>query len=198
MKTASSGKSLKKGKLIILVAPSGTGKTTLAKRLLIDFDNLKFSVSATTRPPRNHEVDGKDYLFLSRDDFNKAIEKGDFLEWEEIYGGARYGTLQSTVEKELKKGYFVLLDIEVKGALNVKAKYGNDALAVFIKPPSDEVLMQRLKERGTETDESLKMRQDRARMELAWADRFDHVIVNDDIDRCYKELSDLVNSYMNS
>ncbi len=190
--------SSKRGKIIILVAPSGAGKTTLARRLLADFPNLTFSVSATTRPPREHEIDGKDYLFLSPEEFDQAVANGEFLEWEEFYGGKRYGTLQSGVERELEKGYFVLFDIEVKGALNVKKKYGDDALAVFIKPPSDADLVQRLKKRGTETEESLQLRLERARMELSYADRFDCVIVNDDLKRCYKELADVVTSFMNS
>ncbi|MFO8029064.1 MAG: guanylate kinase [Cyclonatronaceae bacterium] len=187
----------KRGKIIILVAPSGAGKTTLARRLMDEFPDIRFSVSATTRPPRPHEVHGKDYFFLSPKQFQQAIDRGQFLEWEEFYGGKRYGSLISEVEKELEKGYFVLFDIEVKGALNVKSHYGDDALAIFIRPPSDAVLVERLKTRGTENDESLQLRLERARMELSYADRFDHVIVNDDLDRCYDELRGLVTSFMN-
>ncbi|MDI6400710.1 guanylate kinase [Balneolaceae bacterium ANBcel3] len=187
---------MKKGKIIILVAPSGAGKTTLSKRLLNDFSTLKFSVSATTRTPRPHEVNGKDYFFFDNNEFDKAISEDRFLEWESFYGGSRYGTLRSTVEEDLKKGYFVLFDIEVKGALNVKAHYGDNALAIFIKPPSDEVLKERLKNRGTENEESLRMRLERARMELSYADRFEHVIINDDLERCYQELHRLVHSFM--
>ena len=189
--------SRKKGKVIILIAPSGTGKTTLAKRLLENFPNLKFSVSATTRAARPHETHGKDYYFLSDEEFDEAIANGKFLEWEEFYGGVRYGSLISNVEKELEKGYFMLFDIEVKGALNVKAHYSDEALAVFIKPPSDSSLIERLRSRGTETNETLQLRLDRARMEMEYADRFDHVIINDDLEQCYKELSELVATFMN-
>ncbi len=186
-----------RGKIVILSAPSGGGKTTLVKRMLREFTNLKFSVSATTRSPRKHEVHGKDYYFLSPESFDEAVAKGEFLEWEEFYGGIRYGSLVSKVEKELKKGYFILFDIDVKGALHVKAQYGDDALAVFIRPPSDAVLLERLKKRGTESKKSLQMRLERAHLELSYADRFDHVIVNDDLERAGRELTELVASFMN-
>ncbi len=189
--------STKRGKVIILVAPSGAGKTTMAQRLMAEFPDIRFSVSATTRPPRPHEVHGQDYYFLTPEQFQEAINRNEFLEWEEFYGGKRYGSLISEVENKLKKGYFVLFDIEVKGALNVKAQYGDQALAVFIRPPSDAVLVERLKNRGTENAESLQLRLERVRMELSYADRFDHVLVNDDLDRCYNELRELVTSFMN-
>ena len=185
-----------RGKVIILVAPSGAGKTTLARRLLNDFPNMKFSVSATTRPPRSHEIHGKDYFFISPEEFDNAVSSNEFLEWEEFYGGKRYGSLVGEVEKELKKGYFILFDIEVKGAMNIKSRYGEEALAIFIKPPSDKILIERLKNRGTESQESLQLRLERARMELTYADKFDHVLVNDDLDRCYEQLSTLVSSFM--
>ncbi len=180
-----------------MVAPSGAGKTTMAQRLMAEFPDIRFSVSATTRPPRPHEVHGQDYYFLTPEQFQEAINRNEFLEWEEFYGGKRYGSLISEVENKLKKGYFVLFDIEVKGALNVKAQYGDQALAVFIRPPSDAVLVERLKNRGTENAESLQLRLERVRMELSYAGRFDHVLVNDDLDRCYNELRELVTSFMN-
>lgn len=189
---------LKKGKVIILVAPSGSGKTTMARRLFKDFENLKFSVSATTRPPREGEINGVHYHFLSPDEFQSKIDNGEFLEWEEFYGGKRYGTLQSEVDKKLNSGYFVLLDIEVKGALNIKEIYGDECLSIFIQPPSLEVLKQRLLDRGSENEESLALRLERAEKELTYADRFDRVIINNDLETAYAEIREVVNEFMNS
>lgn len=188
---------MKKGKVIILVAPSGGGKTTLARRLFNDFEDLKFSVSATTRPPREGEEDGKHYYFLTEADFDQKISKQAFLEWEEFYGGKKYGTLRSEVDKKLNSGYFVLLDIEVKGALNIKEIYGDECLSLFIKPPSIETLKQRLIDRGTEDDESLSLRLERAKKELTYADQFDQVIINDDLDSAYEQVKDAVSEFMN-
>lgn len=187
----------KKGKVIILVAPSGSGKTTLARRLFKDFDTIKFSVSATTRLPRKYEIDGKHYHFLSDADFDKKAGSQEFLEWEEFYGGKKYGTLRSEVDKKLNSGYFVLLDIEVKGAVNVKEIYGDESLALFIQPPSIDVLKQRLIDRGTEDDETLSLRLQRAEKELTYADRFDQVIINDDLDSAYEEVKKAVIKFMN-
>lgn len=187
----------KKGKVIILVAPSGGGKTTLARRLFKDFENLKFSVSATTRPPREGEEDGKHYYFLSEADFDKKIKEKAFLEWEEFYGGKKYGTLRSEVDKKLNSGYFVLLDIEVKGAINVKQIYGSECLSLFIKPPSIEILKQRLVDRGTEDNETLSLRLERAKEELTYADQFDQVIINDDLEVAYTEVNNAVSEFMN-
>ncbi|WP_020403367.1 guanylate kinase [Gracilimonas tropica] len=187
----------KKGKVIILVAPSGGGKSTLARRLFKDFDNIKFSVSATTRPQRDYEVDEKHYYFISDEDFDQKVAAGEFLEWEEFYGGKKYGTLRSEVDKKLNSGYFVLLDIEVKGAVNIKNIYGDECLSLFIKPPSIEVLKQRLVDRGTENDETLNLRLARAEKELDYADRFDQVIINDDLDAAYEEVKKAVVKFMN-
>jgi guanylate kinase len=187
----------RKGKVIILVAPSGSGKTTLARRLFEEFDNIKFSVSATTRPPRVDEEDGKHYYFLSDADFEQKVAAGEFLEWEEFYGGKKYGTLRSEVDKKLNSGYFVLLDIEVNGAVNIKNIYGDESLALFIQPPSIEVLKQRLINRGTEDEETLALRLQRAKKELTYADRFDQVIINDNLESAYNEVKQAVIKLMN-
>jgi guanylate kinase len=189
---------MKKGKIIILVAPSGGGKSTIAKRLFNDFEALKFSVSATTRTPREGEKDGVHYFYLTPEKFQERIDAADFLEWEEFYGGNRYGTLRSEVDKKLNSGYFILLDIEVKGAVNVKKIYGDQSLGIFIKPPSFEVLEQRLRERGTETEESLNLRLERADEELTYADQFDRIVINDDLETAYNEVKQAVEEFMKS
>ncbi|HLR25728.1 MAG TPA: guanylate kinase [Fodinibius sp.] len=182
-------------KVLIIVAPSGAGKTTLARRLLADHPKIKFSVSATTRSPREGEKNGHDYYFLTDDEFDTKIQHNCFLEWE-YYSGDRYGTLQSEVDKLVDNGYFPLLDIEVKGALNVQQIYGRDAISVFIKPPSMEVLAGRLQKRGSETKDSLAKRLQRAQEELTFADQFDYAVINDDLDTAYTELKAIIEPFI--
>ncbi|MEX0779469.1 MAG: guanylate kinase [Balneolales bacterium] len=191
-------KDTQKGKVIVLVAPSGAGKTSLSQRLVKHFPTISFSVSATTRQPRSYEKKGVDYYFISQEQFQEGIDTDQFLEWEEFYGGTRYGTPISEVEKNYNSGYITLLDIEVHGALNVKNIYGDDCLSVFIKPPSLEVLKERLEKRGTENEHSLKLRLERAKHELELEQKFDKVIVNDDFDQAYKELEQLVNQFIHT
>lgn len=190
--------SIERGKIIILVSPSGGGKSTMKKRLIEDFDQIQFSVSATTRAPREGERDGVDYYFLDRREFNEKIQKKEFLEWEVFYNGTMYGTLRSVVENDLNKGYFVLLDIDVLGAKNVKQMYGPEALAIFLSPPSIQVLKERLLARGTEDPESLQTRLERAENEMAYANEFDVNIVNDDLDKAYAKIRKTVSTFINS
>ncbi|MDZ7718700.1 MAG: guanylate kinase [Balneolaceae bacterium] len=187
----------KKGKILVLVAPSGGGKTTMAKRILRDFNQVRFSVSATTRPPRKGEKNGVNYHFISKEEFKKRIDNGDFLEWEEVYDGTLYGTLRSNVENELKKGYFILLDIDVLGALNVKEIFEENALAIFIQPPSIQVLKERLQKRAANANHDIEVRLKRAKKEMGYANRFDHVIINDDLETAYSQIKELVTNFIN-
>lgn len=185
-----------KKKLIVLTAPSGAGKTTIARKLLNEFSRLRFSVSATTRPPRNYEEHGIHYYFLSNQEFDDAIENNDFLEWE-AYSGNRYGTMQPEVEKLLENGYIPLLDLEINGALNVKKTYSKACVSIFIQPPSLDELEQRLKKRGSETPEMISKRLTRAEKELAYADCFDFNVVNDQLETDYLKVKNIVNAFIN-
>lgn len=186
----------KSAKLIVLTAPSGSGKTTIGKYLLETFPEVKFSVSATTRKRRKGEKDGEDYFFISSEEFDQKIARDEFLEWEQFYGKDRYGTLRSEVDKLMESGYFPLLDIEVNGALNVKKIYGSDCVSIFIRPPSIEELKKRLINRGTENDESLSTRLKRAEKELLYAERFDFVVTNDDLETAKKQVRTIVASFI--
>lgn len=170
------------GKLLIITAPSGAGKTTIVRHLLSAFPDLRFSISATNRARRSAETNGRDYYFLSTDRFRELVAQGAFLEWEEVYDGQYYGTLRSEVDRILAEGRCVIFDIDVKGALNLKKAYGDLALALFIEPPSLEALIRRLESRKTEDPASLKKRIDRATQELTYRDRFDRTVVNDRLD----------------
>lgn len=180
------------GKILVFTAPSGAGKTTLVRHLLGKFpDKLAFSVSATTRAPRAHETHGEDYYFLSQEDFQQRIAEARFLEYEEVYEGQYYGTLRSEIERVWAEGKAVVFDVEVKGASAIKAAYPDAACVVFVSPPSPEVLFARLRARGTEDEASLKKRISRAGKELTYRDRFDYVLVNDDLDEAKQAAEDL-------
>lgn len=182
------------GKIIVIVAPSGAGKTTIARKLLKEFPRLRFSTSATTRDRRTGEKHGVHYFYMSDEEFDGTIENNGFLEWEK-YSGNRYGTLRSEVDKLMKKGYFPLLDIEVKGALNIKKMYGDDCVSIFIRPPSIKELKKRLIKRGSETKQSLKKRLKRAEQELTYANQFDYVVINDDLETAYKQVKTIIKSF---
>lgn len=187
-----------KGKCIIFSAPSGSGKSTLVHWLMDTHPELRlaFSVSATSRAPRGNEKDGVDYFFLSPEEFRERIAKGDFLEYEEVYGGNFYGTLRSQVTAALDKGINVLFDIDVKGGVNVKKQFGNKALSIFVCPPSLEILRSRLEGRGTETPEKIEMRLAKAGEEMTYSTQFDHVVVNDVLEDAEAEVFRLVHNFV--
>jgi guanylate kinase len=185
------------GKLIIFAAPSGSGKTSIVKFLLMQDIPLRFSISATTRPKRPNENDGIDYFFLTKKQFQEKIETGDFLEWEEVYADTYYGTLKSEVDKLLEKGENVLFDVDVLGALNIKKIYGIQALALFVKTPAFEVLTERLKNRGTESEESLKRRIDKAAYELSFEQNFDITIINNHLTEAQSEAKQIIMNFIN-
>jgi len=184
------------GKLIIVTAPSGAGKTTIVRHLLATEPNLAFSVSATTRPRRDYEVDGRDYYFIPLETFHQKVAENAFVEWEEVYPGKCYGTLKSEVERMWADGKDIIFDVDVKGALNLKQQYPDRTLSVFIRPPSVEALAERLLKRGTETPETLNTRLERVRYELTFADRFDAVVVNDVLETALEEASRLVHNFL--
>lgn len=186
------------GKLIIFSAPSGTGKSTMVRYLLGKNLNLKFSISATSRPPRGAERHGVEYYFLSPEEFKKRIADGDFLEYEEVYEGRYYGTLKEEVEHILREGGNVIFDVDVVGGCSIKEFYGDRALAIFIQPPSIDVLRQRLEKRGTDSPEIIKDRLNKAAYELTFAPKFDRIIVNDDLDAAKEKAYQLVKSFIES
>lgn len=185
------------GKVIVFSAPSGAGKTSIVKHILDFLPELSFSTSATTRAKRHGEVNGKDYHFMTVEDFKKGIENNDFLEWEEVYDNQFYGTLKSEIEKIWDAGKTVIFDVDVKGGINIKKYFGDNALAIFIEPPTIEELGRRLRNRGTENDESLKKRVEKAEYELTFAPLFDKVILNDDLDTARREAVSAVKDFLN-
>ncbi len=186
-----------KGKVIIFSAPSGSGKSTIVSALLARIEKLEFSISATSRAPRGEERDGREYYFLSGDEFARRVERGDFVEWEEVYAGTCYGTLRSEVERIWGRGHVIVFDIDVKGGINLKRQFGGDALSIFIMPPSIEELERRLLHRGTESAETIRKRIGRAELELSFAPQFDRVIVNDDLDRAIDETQRAIEAFLN-
>lgn len=185
------------GKLVIISAPSGAGKTTIVKHLLKCGLNLEFSVSATTRPKRIDETDGIDYYFISINDFKKRIENGDFIEWEEVYKNHFYGTLKSEFERIWAKGKHILFDVDAKGGINLKNMYGTNSIALFIMPPSIEELKNRLVKRGTDKQAKIMMRVQKASEEIKFAGEYDYIVINQNLDRATSEVFDIISSFIN-
>ena len=188
---------MQNGKLIIFSAPSGSGKTTIVRHLLSFFaDQIEFSISATSRPKRGVEENGKDYHYLSPDDFKKNIENGEFLEWEEVYPGTYYGTLKSEVQRIWDKGKAVIFDIDVEGGLNLKSQFKEQALAVFVMPPSIKILEERLHSRRTDSPDSIARRVAKAEKELKTAELFDTFILNEDLKEAFAKAEKVVGEFI--
>ena len=187
-----------RGKLIIISAPSGTGKSTIISWLMKEHPelNLAFSISCTSRAPRGTEQNGVEYFFLTPEEFKKKIENDEFLEYEEVYENRFYGTLKAQVERQRVQGQNVVFDVDVKGGVNIKQYYGDDALSLFIQPPSVEELRRRLEGRGTDTPEAIEQRLAKASYELTFAPQFDRIIVNDDLETAKGETLKVVESFL--
>jgi guanylate kinase len=188
---------MKKGKLIVFSAPSGSGKTTIVHYLIKQKElNLKFSISATSRKKRGNEIDGKDYYFISIKKFKKLIKKNKFIESEEVYKDNFYGTLKKEVKRIRKEGKNVIFDIDVVGGLNIKKQFSKKTLAIFVKPPSLEEMERRLRDRKTDSEEKIKERVAKAKEELSYAEKFDIVLINDDLKVAKKEAYNLVKKFI--
>ena len=187
-----------KGKLIIVSAPSGSGKSTIVRWLMEQHPELMlyFSVSCTSRQPRGTEQDGVDYFFLQPDEFRQKIANGEFLEYEEVYTDRFYGTLKAQVERQREAGQNVVFDVDVKGGVNIKKYYGDEAMSLFIQPPSVEELRRRLEGRATDTPEAIQQRLDKAEYELTFAPKFDHIVVNDDLETAKQEALRLLKDFL--
>lgn len=190
---------MSQGKAIIFSAPSGSGKTTIVRHLIEKFPNLGFSISACTRDKRGRsEENGKDYYFLSPDEFKERIDNNEFIEWEEVYEGNFYGTLKEEIQRIWDSGKHVIFDVDVKGGLNLKNYFGDRGLAIFVKVPNLDDLAVRLRDRGTESEASLSRRMYKAKFEMGFQDKFDVILVNDDLQRSFAEAEILVSTFINN
>lgn len=187
---------MQEGKCIILSAPSGAGKTTLVRHLLSEIPELSFSISACTRSPRGKEKNGIDYYFLKLEEFKERIEADAFVEWEEVYTDNYYGTLKSEVERIWSEGKQLIFDVDVVGGLNLKEYFGDKALAIFVMPPDLPSLEARLRSRGTDSEDKIAQRLQKAKQELITADQFDHIILNDELNKAKQEVLQLVKSFL--
>ena len=181
--------------ILIFCAPSGSGKSTFVRYLLENYNNFELSISATSRKPRGQERHGVEYYFISADEFRRLIDEGKFIEYEEVYTDHFYGTLRSEIERIQQKGYTVIFDVDVKGGLNLKRIFGEEALSVFIMPPSIEELEKRLRKRGTDSEEMIQKRIDKASIEMEDATHFDRIIVNDNLQNALQDLQSLLREY---
>lgn len=187
----------KNGKLIVFSAPSGSGKTTIVHHLLeVKKEDLDFSVSATSREKRGAEIDGKDYHFLSPEEFKQHIEADDFVEWEEVYKDNFYGTLKSEVERIWSEGKHAIFDIDVIGGMRIKEKFPERTLAVFVKAPSLEIMEKRLRGRETESEEKIQVRLAKAEKEMSFAEKFDYILVNDNLSKAQKEAEEVIDQFI--
>ncbi|MBS1594019.1 MAG: guanylate kinase [Bacteroidetes bacterium] len=183
-------------KIIVITAPSGAGKSTIVRKLIKQRIDLAFSISLTTRERREGEMDGKDYYFVTHNEFQQRVQKGDLVEHEEVYPGQHYGTLRSEIERIWSQRRIALFDMDVKGAENIKKAYGNDALVIFIAPPDKETLARRLENRNTESKDSLKKRIRKAEQELSYRDKADKVVVNDDFDIAFMNVKNVITNFL--
>ena len=189
---------ISKNKTIVITAPSGAGKTTIVRHLLSKYsDILDFSVSATTRTKRDYEINGRDYYFISKEEFKLKIENDAFVEWQEVYEDQFYGTLKSEVERLWKLNKVIIFDIDVKGATNLKKYFGDNCLSIFVSPPGIDVLIERLKNRGTESPKSLKKRISRVKTEMNYCDKFNKVLINGELEIALVEAERLVEEFLN-
>jgi len=185
-------------KIILITAPSGSGKTSIVKHLMKKFPSLAFSVSATTRKPRKNEKEGKDYYFVSEEDFKQKIHNKEFLEWEMVYEGKYYGTLKSDISRIWKEKQVPVLDIDVQGAIHVQQQYPVNTIAIFIQAPSVEELKNRLQKRGSETDDSLQARLNKSTFEMTFKNHFENIIINEDFEKACKEVEKTVGDFLNN
>ena len=184
------------GKLVIFSAPSGSGKTTIVRELLKRFPRFEFSISATSRQPRGQEQNGVDYYFLTHEEFRARVERDEFVEWEEVYAGTCYGTLRSEMERIWSKGNIIVFDVDVMGGINLKSLFKDDACSIFIMPPSVEELERRLRGRGTDAEEVIRKRIDKAEFELSKSSQFDYTVINDDLAAAVEEAASIIENFL--
>lgn len=184
------------GKVLIFSAPSGSGKTTIVNRLLTRYPELEFSISATSRAPRGTEQHGKEYYFLTQEEFEKAVSEDRFVEWEEVYKGTCYGTLRSEVERIWDKGHVIVFDVDVLGGINLKRIFGQEACSIFIMPPSVEELRHRLVNRGTDSAEVIEKRVAKAEFEITKSPEFDYIVINDNLEEAVEKTCSLLDNFI--